>query len=144
MPPCRVKLSPHRASVSNCLYERETKVTYGCEEYYYTKLIIKILYNKLRRPQKPKEFAELWFGCVLKFLKLTVEMSNAKLDFLPQIDPIKCIGCELCVKICSNQALAMDNNNIAVVANPQDCNYEAACQEICPSQAISLTYEIIF
>ena len=64
-------------------------------------------------------------------------------DFLPQIDTAKCIGCELCVKLCPNQALAM-MGNVAVVANPKACDYVGACQEICPTQAISLTYEIHF
>lgn len=64
-------------------------------------------------------------------------------DFLPQIDPHKCIACELCVKVCPNQVLAMVAE-IAVVANPEACDYSSACQEICPTEAISLIYEIVF
>ncbi len=65
------------------------------------------------------------------------------LNFLPQIDPSKCTGCELCVKLCPTQTLAM-LDNIAIIANPQACNYTATCQEVCPTKAISLTYEITF
>lgn len=63
--------------------------------------------------------------------------------FLPEIDAAKCIGCELCVKACPNGALAMVNE-VAVVANPDACDYASVCQEICPTQAISLTYELVF
>lgn len=72
---------------------------------------------------------------------VVVETSIEMTDFLPQIDEAKCIGCELCVKFCPNQTLTM-RDNIAVVANPKACDYVGACQEICPTEAISLTYEI--
>ena len=64
-------------------------------------------------------------------------------DFLPKIDLTRCIGCELCVRVCPNDALAFINN-MAVVSRPEACNYTGACQEICPTEAISLTYEIVF
>jgi formate hydrogenlyase subunit 6/NADH:ubiquinone oxidoreductase subunit I len=65
------------------------------------------------------------------------------LDFLPQINIHKCIGCELCVRACPNGALAMIDD-VAVVVNPEFCNYSGICQEICPTEAISLVYEIVF
>lgn len=64
------------------------------------------------------------------------------LNFLPQIDATKCIGCEICVKTCPNEALAMVKD-VAIIANPAACDYASACQEICPTQAISLTYELV-
>ena len=64
-------------------------------------------------------------------------------DFLPQIDLARCIGCELCVKLCPNNTLAMVQD-IPIVSAPEACTYTGACQEICPSEAISLTYEIVF
>lgn len=64
-------------------------------------------------------------------------------DFLPQIDSLKCIGCELCVHVCP-QGVLMMIDDLATVINPEACTYTGACQEICPTEAISLTYEIIF
>ena len=63
-------------------------------------------------------------------------------DFLPQIDVSKCMGCELCVKRCPNEALGF-REDVAYVANPEACDYTGVCQEICPTEAIALTYEII-
>jgi formate hydrogenlyase subunit 6/NADH:ubiquinone oxidoreductase subunit I len=64
-------------------------------------------------------------------------------DFIPQINPARCIGCELCVRLCPTQALSMVDD-LATVANPEACNYSGICQEICPTEAISLLYEIVF
>jgi ferredoxin len=69
--------------------------------------------------------------------------STVAMDFLPQIDESKCIGCELCVNECPNEALGF-RDNLAFVARPEVCDYTGVCQEICPTEAISLTYEIIF
>ena len=64
-------------------------------------------------------------------------------NFLPIIDPAKCIGCELCVKVCPYHVWALVDN-IAIVSDPEACDYTGACQEICPTEAIKLIYEIVF
>jgi formate hydrogenlyase subunit 6/NADH:ubiquinone oxidoreductase subunit I len=64
-------------------------------------------------------------------------------DYVPQIDAAGCIGCELCVKLCPSNALGMIDD-IATVTSAEDCDYTGACQEICPTEAISLTYMIVF
>lgn len=64
------------------------------------------------------------------------------LEFVPQIDTARCIGCELCVKLCPHHVLML-LHNIAIVAWPHGCEYTGACQEICPTGAISLVFEIV-
>ncbi|MFQ5577829.1 MAG: ATP-binding protein [Anaerolineae bacterium] len=67
---------------------------------------------------------------------------TGSLDFLPQIDGAICIGCELCVKLCPTHALGMVNG-VAAVLNKTACDYSSVCHEICPTQAIQLSYEIL-
>jgi formate hydrogenlyase subunit 6/NADH:ubiquinone oxidoreductase subunit I len=64
-------------------------------------------------------------------------------DYLPQIDPARCTGCGLCVKLCPSHALSMING-IATFTAQEECNYSGTCQEICPTEAISLEYVIVF
>jgi formate hydrogenlyase subunit 6/NADH:ubiquinone oxidoreductase subunit I len=35
-------------------------------------------------------------------------------------------------------------DDIATVTSAEDCDYTGACQEICPTDAVSLTYIIVF
>jgi len=64
-------------------------------------------------------------------------------DYVPQIDPVKCIGCELCVKLCPSDALRVING-VATFTAAEECEYSGTCQEICPTEAISLVYVIVF
>jgi formate hydrogenlyase subunit 6/NADH:ubiquinone oxidoreductase subunit I len=47
------------------------------------------------------------------------------------------------VKLCPSNALGMIDD-IATVTGAENCDYTGACQEICPTEAISLTYMIVF
>ena len=60
---------------------------------------------------------------------------------VPQINPQKCDGCNLCVQICPNHVLELQNKK-AVVAHPQKCDYSGLCEQICPQQAIQRLFEI--
>lgn len=64
-------------------------------------------------------------------------------EFVPVIDPIKCMGCGLCVKLCPTNALAIAGD-LPFVADPLACDYSGVCQEICPTQAISLLFELVW
>ncbi len=64
-------------------------------------------------------------------------------NFLPIIETAKCIGCELCMKVCPHHVWSFIDN-MAAVTDPEACDYIGACQEICPTEAISLIYEIVF
>lgn len=63
-------------------------------------------------------------------------------DFMPQIDSRKCTNCNLCVRYCPHDALDSVFNRI-IVSNPEACDYSGICQDLCPTGAISLIYEII-
>ena len=60
---------------------------------------------------------------------------------VPQIDSEKCDGCNLCVLVCPNHVLALQNK-IALVAYPQKCDYNGLCELICPQNAIQRVFEI--
>ena len=67
-----------------------------------------------------------------------------EVDFLPRIDAFNCISCELCIRVCPNNVLGLDDiRDRPVLVNPDQCEYSGVCEEICPTGAISLTYEII-
>ncbi len=56
--------------------------------------------------------------------------------FAPNIDPIKCIKCGSCVKICPEHALIMKPNNPPFLLIDR-CSGCMACKIICPANAIS-------
>jgi NAD-dependent dihydropyrimidine dehydrogenase PreA subunit len=62
---------------------------------------------------------------------------------LPLIDTARCDGCGRCVTHCTAGALAMANGK-AVLAHPALCNYDAACEDACPLDAIALPYQVVF
>ena len=68
---------------------------------------------------------------------------RATTDFLPEIDAARCTGCEWCVKVCPHEVLAL-MDNVPQIVNPEACEYTGSCQEVCPTGAIRLTYEIVF
>lgn len=63
-------------------------------------------------------------------------------DPLPHIDPEKCDGCGLCVKVCSTGALGLDGGNAVVIA-PERCWYSGHCEIACPRHAIHRPLEIV-
>ncbi len=62
---------------------------------------------------------------------------------LPEIDAALCTGCGDCVIACRPAALAMVDGK-AVLANPDRCEYDGACEPICPTGAIRLPYVVVF
>lgn len=61
---------------------------------------------------------------------------------VPQINLNLCDGCGLCVKVCPNHVLKIDQGK-ALVAFPQCCNYSGLCEQACPTHAITRIFEII-
>jgi len=61
---------------------------------------------------------------------------------IPLIDPGRCDGCELCLRVCPTGALAMEAG-VAIVIQPMACDYTGLCERVCPRGAIQLPYEIL-
>ena len=65
---------------------------------------------------------------------------------MPKIDLEKCNGCELCVNVCSCNALVMVNNIITCLES-KECNkctkWCTMCEDVCPTEAIVCAFEII-
>ncbi|MFH0795493.1 MAG: glycyl-radical enzyme activating protein [Candidatus Omnitrophota bacterium] len=63
--------------------------------------------------------------------------------------PDKCLACRICVAVCPNQALTLDDSQKKVVYRPERCKKCFACAEACPAEAIvrcgkEMTVEEIF
>lgn len=64
-------------------------------------------------------------------------------SLLPQIDAVRCTGCERCIEICLTQALVQVNGK-ARLLYPERCIYCTFCEDICPVDAIALPFLIVF
>jgi len=63
-------------------------------------------------------------------------------DIFPEIDAAACTGCGDCLTACQAGALALLDGK-AVLAFPDRCEYDAACEPACPVHAIELPYAIL-
>ncbi len=63
-------------------------------------------------------------------------------NFGPELNRRKCTGCALCVRHCPQYTLATVDNR-TIISAPETCNYCGICQDLCPTGAINLVYEII-
>ncbi len=62
---------------------------------------------------------------------------------LPEINTALCNRCGICVQHCSTHAVEMGPEG-PYIARPQDCDYCATCDAICPQGAITCAYEIVW
>jgi ferredoxin len=73
-------------------------------------------------------------------------MSDEQADYgdrpVPIVDPQRCDGCGLCVRVCPTGALAIRNGRV-VVAWPAACEYTGLCELICPTDAIQRPFMIV-
>ncbi len=64
----------------------------------------------------------------LKYLKNVVSL---------QLNPQRCIGCEMCVNVCPHAVFQMVEKKAAIVGR-DDCIECGACAKNCPTTAISV------
>ncbi len=64
-------------------------------------------------------------------------------NWLPTIDQHICTGCEACVLLCPTAALDQVAGK-AWLVRPSACIYCNLCEDICPVDAISLPFLILF
>jgi thioredoxin reductase (NADPH) len=58
----------------------------------------------------------------------------------PLIDPIKCLGCGACLKVCPEGDILGMINGRAELIEPTNCIGHGACKTACPRDAISLVF----
>ena len=69
---------------------------------------------------------EKWFG-----------IPREEINWFPEIDYDKCVGCMACLKKCSNGVFVEENGKPKVV-NPKNCVVSCTgCDKACPQKAIS-------
>lgn len=61
------------------------------------------------------------------------------LDWMPRINQQRCNGCGICIEHCPAGVLLLSEGK-AVLAYPDQCRYCAACELVCPVQAIELPF----
>ncbi len=54
-----------------------------------------------------------------------------------ELNPDKCIGCKMCVKVCPHVVLKMDNKKARIIDKDR-CMECGACMRNCPTDAITV------
>jgi len=60
---------------------------------------------------------------------------------LPVITRAWCKRCDICVKFCPERCLSLDEQQIAVLHDPDKCTLCRICERLCPDFAIELKYK---
>ncbi len=66
---------------------------------------------------------------------------NIDNNWLPQINPMRCIGCGDCIAQCPSNALGWHGKKASLM-HPDRCTYCATCEDLCPNSAIEVPYLI--
>ncbi|HUX76517.1 MAG TPA: 4Fe-4S binding protein [Anaerolineae bacterium] len=62
---------------------------------------------------------------------------------LPEINVLLCNRCGVCVQRCPTGAVEMGPEG-PFIARAKDCTYCVRCEAICPQQAITCAFEIVW
>lgn len=61
--------------------------------------------------------------------------------FLEYVDPKKCTGCGMCVKVCTGNCYEIQQINgkkVSVAVRPENCLGDCSCHLICPVQGSAM------
>ena len=74
---------------------------------------------------------------IIPFFTRYFKFRSQRKEPRPLFDPLKCIGCGKCVKICPAHALVL-NDELKIEANYSRCIRCYCCHEVCPVEAITI------
>ena len=63
---------------------------------------------------------------------------HAETQVVWEINPAWCKGCDICVKLCPERCLALNEEQVAYMKAPQACTGCKVCEWLCPDFAISV------
>jgi ferredoxin len=63
-------------------------------------------------------------------------------NWMPRIARSVCIGCGECIALCPTSALGQRKGKADLIY-PDRCTYCAACESVCPVNAIELPYLVV-
>ena len=64
------------------------------------------------------------------------EQSASKKPAVITVNTRWCKGCEICVKLCPERCLALDERQVALLTDPWACTGCRICEWLCPDFAI--------
>lgn len=72
----------------------------------------------------------------------TALLDQPELDVKLEINPAWCKSCDICVKLCPERCLALNEEQIAYLTDPQACTGCRICEWLCPDFAISVSTHV--
>lgn len=89
-----------------------------------------------RSPARAEGFAPSARPGEVGWVPRAVEVPAAEPTPRPEIDTAWCKGCEICVTLCPERCLALDERQVALLAEPWACTGCRICEWLCPDFAI--------
>ena len=64
--------------------------------------------------------------------------------FVPRIDPLRCSGCDACVRLCPQAAIAVSEQRDAYLLDADACSGCGLCVDVCDRDAVSVEQDAVF